>query len=146
MSQIEETGGGAEWNGSYITIEELRSEAEATEVTMPDAMASRLLRLATAIIEKALGQRPIHEDGPQQGLKIAESDVLPWQWVRLRETVAVLGAHLFVNPDLVRGIYFDSVSGPDFSRSGGQGKIFGNEAALMFASTGLMPNAARARP
>lgn len=131
---------------NYITAEELREAAETDEVELPDTKAARLIRIAEAVIENALGDRPVHSDGPQEGLKIAEADVAPWQWERLREAILSVGVHLFENPDVVKGIFWDSVSGPDFSRSGGTRKVFGNEGAILFASTGLMPRGARARP
>lgn len=129
-----------------MTKDELRAAAEATAQTMPDALASRLVRTAQAVVENALGRRAVHTDGPQEGLKIAEEDVDPWQWERLQETVIAIGIHLFRNRDVLEGIYWDSVSGPDFSRSGGTRRVFGNEASILFASTGLMPTAARAVP
>lgn len=130
----------------YVTADELRTAAGATNASMPDQLGQRLVRISQAIVESALGRRPAQASGPQEGLKIAEADVAPWQWERLKETVLAVGIHLFENPDVLKGIYFDSVSGPDFSRSGGTRRVFGNEASILFASTGLMPNAARARP
>ena len=131
----------------YVTREELRKAADdATAQALPDSLADRLIRLAEAIVENALGDRARHTEGPQEGLKIAEADVAPWQWERLKESICAIGAHLYRNPDLVRGIVWDSVSGPDFSRSGGTGAIFGNEGTILFASTGLMPRGARAVP
>lgn len=132
--------------GHYVTLDEIREEAEASEATMPNATANKLRRLAEAIVENALGERGRATSGPQEGLKVTEESVEPWQWTRLRETILVLCVRFFENPDFIRGIVWDSVSGPDFSRSGGQGKVFGNEAALLFAGSGLMPRAARARP
>ena len=131
---------------NYVTVEELRTAAGVSEAALPEHLANRIRRVAEAVVETALGGRAVHEDGPQEGLKIAELDVRPWQWERLCETILAIGAHLVENPDVLRGIYWDSVSGPDFSRSGGTRKVFGSEGALLFASTGLMPTGARARP
>jgi hypothetical protein len=130
----------------YITAEELREEAEASKAALPDAKAAKLIRYATTLVENALGPRRRATSGPQEGLKVAEADVASWQWTKLREAIAVLGARLFHHPELTEGLVFDAVSGPDFSRSGGAGKVFGEEAIAILEASELRPTAGRARP
>lgn len=131
---------------AYIDADELRAEAEASEAALPDAKAAKLIRYATTLVEGALGQISPKTSGPQEGLKIAEADVEPWQWEKLTEAIAVLGARLYHHPEFTEGVVFDSVSGPDFSRSGGIGRVFGGEAAALLDASGLRPTGARARP
>jgi hypothetical protein len=130
----------------YITADELRTEAEASPAALPDAKAAKLIRYATTLVENTLGPRLRQTSGPQEGLKVAEADVAPYQWEMLRQAITVLGARLFHHPELTEGLRFDSVSGPDFSRSGGVGRVFGDEALALLEAANLRPTGARARP
>lgn len=131
---------------AYIDADELRAEAEASKAALPDEKAAKLIRYATTLVENVLGDIPRKTSGPQEGLKIAEADVEAWQFEKLKEAIAVLASRLYHNPELTEGVVFDSVSGPDFSRSGGVGRLFGSEAAALLDATGLRPTGARARP
>lgn len=128
----------------YITAEELRAEAEVPKAALSDAKAAKLIRTAQTLVELALGRGPRQASGPQEGRLIAEADVQPYQWENLKACVAVLAARIFRQPDLVAGGW-ESVSGPDFSRSGPMGRIFGDEAAALLKATDLVPRSARAR-
>jgi len=130
----------------YVTPAEVRTEADTTAAALPDAKAEKLIRYAQVLIEGTLGQLPVKTEGPQEGRKVAEADVAPWQWDYLTLAVKVLAARLFHNPELTEGVAFDSVSGPDFSRSGGVGKVFGAEAIALLNASELRPTGARATP
>lgn len=129
----------------YVTPEEVREALDLEpddKAGLSDARAARLIRFAQALVENALGGASV--DGTT-GRKVAEADVLPWQWELLQAAVATLAARLERNPALIDEQAFESVSGPDFSRSKPTGSTYGGEVNALLRASGLQPTGARLR-
>lgn len=98
----------------YATPAELRAEPEVPD-TATDAELAPVIALAEDRIEDWLGARP---RDPETGRLVVEADVEAWQWTKLRRATVRLAARLFENPDALTPSRYESVSGPDFSKSG----------------------------
>lgn len=130
----------------YVTPAELRVELdlEADDTaSLSDAKANRQIRIAEALVERALGPYSRQTSGPQEGRLIAEADVGAWQWEALTDAVKALAARLYRSPELL-GPRFQTVSGPDFSYSGPLGPVLGSEVPALLNASGLVVRSARA--
>jgi hypothetical protein len=105
--------------GIYATVAELRAEPEVPDAAPPaDATLEALLTQAEDQIDEWLGGWPLQTTGPSAGRKIAQTGVQAWQWAKLKRATLRLAARLYATPDILAGAQWQSISGPDFSKSG----------------------------
>lgn len=105
--------------GIYATVAELRAEPEVPDAAPPpDADLEAKITQAEEQIDDWLGGWLVNTTGPSSGRKIAQLDVEAWQWAKLRRATIRLAAHLYADPNVLVAAGYQSVSGPDFSKSG----------------------------
>jgi hypothetical protein len=134
--------------GIYTTVALVRAEPEVPDAAPPsDAELEALIAQAEDQVDDWLGAWPIRVVGPSAGRKIVQAEVVSWQWNKLQRAVTRLAARLHVEPALLRTPEWDSVSGPDFSRSGHRGMAARlPDVAKPLNTSGLRNLGARATP
>lgn len=101
--------------GTYLTVAELRAEPEVPDAAPPaDAALEQTITTAEDQIDEWLGPWPYQDNGR----KIVETDVLDWQWGKLKRATARLAALLYETPTLLQAQLYDEVQGPDFRKKG----------------------------
>lgn len=132
--------------GRYVTVADVRAEPEVPDGDPPtDAEVEARIAIAEDQIDEWLGPWQIADD--VTGAKILEADVSAWQWTKLQRAVIRLAARLYAVPSLLEPATHESISGPDFSKSGPRPATakLGDVTAPLNAS-GLRITGARARP
>lgn len=105
--------------GYYATVAQLRAEPEVPDVAPPDdATLEALIEQASEQIDEWLGPRGMITTGDAAGRLVDQDVVAAWQWTKLQRAVVRLAARLFATPDILTGSQWQSISGPDFSKSG----------------------------
>lgn len=113
----------------YSTAALVRTELGYTSQQLSDAAAEKVIEEAEDTIDALLGG---WVPDSTTGRKILQGDVEPWQWTKLRRATTILAAKLVLDPDLLGGQQWRSVSGPDFSFSGPlSGKLPGRVTDLL---------------
>lgn len=105
--------------GVYLSPAELRAEPEVPDADPPsDATLEQTIDAAEDRIDGWLGGWPIRDTGPSAGRKIVETEIMVWQWQKLKRATARLAARLHENPNLLAPARYDRVKGPDFEKQG----------------------------
>ena len=102
-------------NNYYSAPSLVRAELDYTEQQLSDAAAEKIITEAEDAVDALLGG---WVPDSSTGRKISEGDVMAWQWGKLVRATTILAAKLVLEPDLLEGQQWRSVSGPDFSFSG----------------------------
>lgn len=99
----------------YTTVAAVRAMPEVPD-TAPPSDADLVARIIEAEdwIDEQLGPWDVD---PATGRKISEAVIEPWRFAKLSRATARLAARLYANPSLLEPDRYESVSGPDFSRS-----------------------------
>lgn len=125
----------------YSTAALVRTELGYTSQQLTDAAAEKAIEEAEDTVDALLGG---WVPDSATGRKILEGDVDPWQWIKLRRATTILAAKIVLDPDLIGGQQWRSVSGPDFSFSGPlSGRIPGRVSDLL-SDSGLRKMVGRA--
>lgn len=132
--------------GIYATVAQLRAEPEVPDAPPPsDADLEALIAQAEDLLDDWLGAWSVQTTGPSAGRKIAEGDIEAWQWEKLGRATSRLAARLHANASIGEAPEWDTVSGPDFSRSGWRGlRRRMPEVAALINATGLRNLSGRA--
>lgn len=123
----------------YTTAANLNTELDTT---LDGARAVALIQDAEDLIDELLGFWPIDED---TGRKIVEDQVEAWQWEKLGRATLKLAAKLYRQPELVDGLQYKSISGPDFSFSGPVGSALGRQIIGLLNDSDLRRLTGRAK-
>lgn len=99
----------------YSTAALVRTELGYSSQQLSDAAAEKVIEEAEDAVDGLMGG---WVPSAATGRKIIEADVEPWQWNKLRRATTILAAKMVLEPDLLEGQQWRSVSGPDFSFSG----------------------------
>ncbi|MBN8867509.1 MAG: hypothetical protein J0H98_08140 [Solirubrobacterales bacterium] len=94
----------------YVTRAELQNAIDGLSDTDADDLAVD----ASNAIDLMLGARPVSEDG----WKVTETDVAPWQWEKLKTATIRVAKRLHAKPDLFTAQQYETVKGPDFEMTG----------------------------
>ena len=126
----------------YTSPDALRSELGVDDETLADERALVLIENAEDAIDSLLGG---YQPDETTGRKIVEEDVEGWQWQKLSRATTKLAAKLYGDPNLFE-VQWQSLSGPDFSRSGPIGSRIGAEILSVLNDSGLRRLGGHARP
>lgn len=102
-------------NNFYSSPGLVRTELGYTSQQLSDTAAQKVITEAEDAVDALLGG---WIPDATTGRKILEGDVEAWQWGKLVRATTILAAKLVLEPDLLEGQQWRSVSGPDFSFSG----------------------------
>lgn len=131
----------------YCTPSDVRDELDATFATLSDTTAFRLIVSSCDLIDRILGAGWWADE--TSGRKVAEDDVEPWQWAKLRRATTLLAVRLHNDPTLTTSLGATTVKGPDFEITGPHGgaaaRLFGTEVLAILDDSGLRQLAGRAR-
>lgn len=129
----------------YATPTELRSALGVNSTVLPDEKAEALLETGSDQIDRMLGARAINAD---TGRKVTESQVLAWQWSRIKRATIQIASTLYAKPDILTEQQFDRIKGPDFETQGPIRKgsaIFGDDVIDLVSGSCLGVYSGRAR-
>mgnify|MGYP000113614146 CR=1 FL=1 len=130
---------------TYATATDLRAALGLDAAELPDSVAEDLLEDASGRIDSMLGVRAVN---PDNGRKVTESEVMPWQWDRIVRATIKVASILHSNPSILTEQTFTTIKGPDFETTGPTRtgySLFGDDVADLVNGSGLGVFSGRAR-
>lgn len=124
---------------TYTTITDLRGHLGVSSAVLSDAAATELIEQSEDVIDALLGVRPV---SITTGRRVVQSEVLAWQWTKIKRATLLLAARIYSQPDLLDR-QWHSISGPDFSFSGPIGSVLGQTVLAPLIASGLAVNTTR---
>lgn len=94
----------------YCTAAEVRTELGVDTTVLNDADGSRLIQDAEDVIDDALGIAPVDQT---TGRKVVQTQVMAWQWTKVKRATLKVCRFLFQNPDWLATQRHASVGGDE---------------------------------